>query len=158
MHRFINSLARTEFKKDVTAVEVDFQGFGSMQVYYQTMEIAANLIMLSKKNYWLLVKRDFDDMNVFQFLTFLEKWFRHPSYLQCVKSCNEDGRVAVLTHPVYLQKLKQAYKGFEFDVSLSNHVNIGLFSHKKVAEAFLNRSFMDLQVYGHGESFSYIDN
>lgn len=157
MHRFINSLARTEFKKDVTAVEIDFQGFGSMQVYYNTMEIAANLVMLSKKNCWLLVKRDFDDMSAYQFLNFLKNWFRHPSYQRCAQMCNEGGRIAVLTQGDHLNMLRQTFRSFEFNTMIPLHVTIGFFADRKAANAFLKQTYVDLQVYEHGQTFNYLE-
>ena len=156
MHRFINSLARTEFKKDVTAVEVDFQGFGSMQVYYNTMEIAASLIMLSKKNCWLLVKKDFEDMNAYQFLTFLKNWFKHPSYKRCAQVCNEEGRVAILTQGDNLNVLRHTFRNFEFNTMIPWYITLGFFADKKAANAFLKQAFVELQAYEHGEAFNYL--
>lgn len=155
MHRFTNSLARTEFKKEITAVEIDFQGFGSMQVYYQTLEIAAKLVMLSKKNCWLLVKNDFDDMSAYQFLTFLDSWFNQPSYKECAKVCEEAAKVALLTHNTNLPMLRETFRNFDFDSTLSRHVKIGFFADIKAANAYIKQSYIELLAYGHGMASNF---
>lgn len=158
MHRFINSLASTEYKKDLTAVEVDFKGFGSMQVYFQTMEIAASLVMLRKMNLWLLIKEDFYDLDAHHFLNFLKNWFKHPAFLSCEEACQKPCRIAIATRPECLSELKNAYRKQEFYNEIPRNIVLGIYADKETANAFLKQSYPDLQVYEHGESFNYFLN
>lgn len=154
MHRFINSLASTEYKNDLTAVEVDFNGFGSTQVYYQTMEIAASLVMMRKANLWLLIKEDFHDMEAWQFLNFLKNWFQNPKFKLCEQKCESECRMAIVTSPRYLNELKQAYRSSEFGQKIPPHVSLGFFASKNAANAFLKQSYAELQAYEHGSTLN----
>jgi hypothetical protein len=158
MHKFINSLAHTEYNKDGAAVEIDFNGFGSMQIYYQTMEIAASLVMLRKQNLWVLVKEDFQDLSAPHFFNFLKNWFKHPAFLVCQKECKRPCRVAIVTTPPCLGELKNAYKNESFSNEIPHNIAVGLFASKDAANAFLKQSYAMLQVYEHGPSFNYLLN
>ncbi len=158
MHRFINSLAHTEYHKDLAAVEVDFNGFGSMQIYYQTMEIAASLVMLRKQNLWLLVKEDFQELSATDFLNFLKNWFKHPAFLECGTECKHRCRVAIVTHPSCLGQLKRAYNSEEFLNQIPHDIVFGVFANKVAASAFLKQSYSSLQGYERGRSFDYLLN
>ena len=158
MHRFINSLAHTEYHNDLAAVEVNFNGFGSMQVYYQTMEIAAALVMLRRQNLWLLVKEDFQELDALGFLNFLKNWFKHPTFLECAEECQHQCRVAIVTHPSCLGKLKDAYNNEEFQKAIPPNVSVGVFANRGAASAFLKQSYTALQVYEHGPSFKHLLN
>lgn len=158
MHKFINSLAHTEYNKDGAAVEIDFNGFGSMQIYYQTMEIAASLVMIRKQNLWLLVKEDFQDLSAHLFFNFLKNWFKHPAFLVCQKDCQRLCRIAIVTTPLCLGELKKAYQDEGFSDEIPQNIAVGLFASKDAANAFLKQSYAKLQVYEHGTSFNYLLN
>lgn len=113
MYRIINSLATAEYNKEISAVEVNFNGQGNPSLYHDTMDIAMNIAVIYRTNHWLFIKDLFRDIDVDNFLLFIRKWSK-----QCHQSSDSHFetspcQVALLTTADSYQHLAQRYDWLE---------------------------------------------
>ncbi len=97
MYRIINSLATAEYNKRLSAVEVNFKGYGEPELYHDTMDIAMNIAAIYDTNHWLFIKDTFEDITETEFLFFVSKWSKQTTHLFMHQSKNQVCKVALLT-------------------------------------------------------------
>lgn len=76
MYRIINSLATAEFNKKISAVEVNFLGYGDVSQYQESLDIATNIALMYDTKRWLFNKKHYDDISEKQFLMYMQSWYQ----------------------------------------------------------------------------------
>ena len=105
MYKIVNSLASAEYNKNLEAVIINFNGYGELTLYHETMDIAMNIAAVYDTNKWLFVKDFFQDVNPYEFFFFIKKWSNTCKSLTSSIISDKVCQVAVLTTPTSERKL-----------------------------------------------------
>lgn len=139
MNRIINSLATAEYNKTINAVEVNFKGVGTSQLYYDTLDIAMNISLVYHTNQWLFRKTHFKDLGQSSFLSFLKRWSAKANCLYA-EHLNVVGCKAALytTAESYLYMLSQVEISDNPEDLLPN-MEFKIFTNIEAAQQYLNQ-------------------
>ena len=74
MLRIINSLASVTFDEYLDAVVLNFIKDGSEDLYIETLDLVFSLPPINRSKKWLLVKNNFEDVSLEQFIKILSRW------------------------------------------------------------------------------------
>src|SRR5690606_5138364 len=74
--RMIEGLAAVRYDNDRAAVEVNFFGSGDMIDYQVAIQVALDVAAANNTNKWILIKRDFTDVNTGRFLSYVSQWMK----------------------------------------------------------------------------------
>ncbi len=139
MYKIVNSLASAEYNKNLEAVIINFNGYGELTLYHETMDIAMNIAAVYDTNKWLFVKDFFQDVNPYEFFFFIKKWSNTCKSLTSSFITDKTCQVAVLTTPASERKLITNSEWLEKSSFKFEHLNLKIFTQQDKAHTFLSQ-------------------
>lgn len=137
MYRIINSLATAEYNRQISAVEVNFSGYGDPDLYHDTMDIAMNIALIYRTNRWLFFKDCFHDIGVENFLFFVRKWSNKFNVL-FDPDADTPCQVGLVTADETYHHLLAQHKWLENPQEKFSNLQIALFTHREEAYGYLS--------------------
>jgi len=139
MYKIVNSLASAEYNKNLEAVIINFNGYGELTLYHETMDIAMNIAAVYDTNKWLFVKDFFQDVNPYEFFFFIKKWSNTCKSLTSSIISDKVCQVAVLTTPTSERKLMANSEWLEKSSFNFENLNLKIFTQHDKAYSFLSQ-------------------
>lgn len=139
MYRIVNSLANAEYDQELEAIVINFNGYGELSLYHETMDIAMNIAAVYRTNKWLFVKDFFQDINPYEFFFFIKKWSNTCKSMLSTITPPTVCQVVVLTSPATERKLMANDEWLDKSSFTFENLNLKIFTQEDEAYSFLSQ-------------------
>jgi len=74
MNKIMNNICTIVCNDFLNALEISFTKTGSLQEHTESMQLATDLSIIHRINFWIVQKKDFEDLKLENFLMLLYSW------------------------------------------------------------------------------------